>query len=141
VQVEVGYFEPLVAVGFQVEILLRHLISNAIKFHRPNVPPIIKINGKYTNQESIEGASEQTRFYQLTIQDNGIGFDSSFNEKIFRMFQRLYATEQFDGRGIGLAICKKVMENHHGVILANSHPDEGSTFTCLFPVYYSDGVK
>jgi signal transduction histidine kinase len=141
VQVEVGYIEPLVAVGFQVEILLRHLISNAIKFHRPNVPPVIKINGKYTNQASIEGAAEQSGFYQLTIQDNGIGFDSSFNEKIFRMFQRLYATEQFDGRGIGLAICKKVMENHHGVILANSHPDEGSTFTCLFPVYNSDGVK
>nr|WP_293838350.1 ATP-binding protein [uncultured Arsenicibacter sp.] len=107
---------------FQLQQLFQNLLSNALKFQPAGNRPVIRI----TDVSSESG---------LTIQviDNGIGFDSRFKDQIFKMFQRLNATNQFKGTGIGLAICKRVVENHGGTITVDSILDQGTTFTIFLP--------
>ena len=107
---------------FQLQQLFQNLLSNALKFQPAGNRPVIRI----TAVSSESG---------LTIQviDNGIGFDSRFKDQIFKMFQRLNATNQFKGTGIGLAICKRVVENHGGTITVDSILDQGTTFTIFLP--------
>lgn len=107
---------------FQLQQLFQNLLSNALKFQPAGNQPVIRI----TAVSSESG---------LTIQviDNGIGFDSRFKDQIFKMFQRLNATNQFKGTGIGLAICKRVVENHGGTITVDSILDQGTTFTIFLP--------
>lgn len=71
---------------------------------------------------------------QISIADNGIGFDNAYSDKIFKMFQRLDKAERFQGTGIGLAICKNIVDKHHGKITATGKPNKGATFTVLLPV-------
>ena len=107
---------------FQLQQLFQNLLSNALKFQPAGNRPVIRI----TDVSSESG---------LTIQviDNGIGFDSRFKDQIFKLFQRLNATNQFKGTGIGLAICKRVVENHGGTITVDSILDQGTTFTIFLP--------
>lgn len=74
-----------------------------------------------------------TNYWQITVQDNGIGFDSQYKEKIFTIFQRLHGRHEYKGTGIGLAICDRIAENHYGNIVAESQLGSGSVFTILFP--------
>jgi signal transduction histidine kinase len=74
------------------------------------------------------------RYLKIEVEDNGIGFEEKYASKIFQMFQRLHGRSEFPGTGMGLAICKKVVENHHGFIVVRSKPGEGAVFTCYFPV-------
>ncbi len=114
----------------QLVHLFRNLIDNAVKFQQPDVMPVIEITSEHvSNPDGLLPGG----YLKLSFADNGIGFDMQYAEKIFQVFQRLYSQSQYPGSGIGLAICKKIMENHGGNISAQSASGKGSVFTCWFP--------
>ncbi len=120
----------------QMRQLFQNLIGNALKYHKPNVPPIVKVSA-----QPIEGnlnlspeASTGERCWQIVVEDNGIGFEEEYEERIFAMFQRLHGRGEYEGTGVGLAICRKIIERHGGTITAKGVPEQGSTFTITFPV-------
>lgn len=123
------------AICSQMQQTFNNLISNAIKFRKAGIPPVIKIN---CDEVTIE-EKEQNRlpidqkYYKLTFQDNGIGFEQEYSGKIFQIFQRLHGKSEYPGSGIGLAIVKKIIDNHHGLIYAQSAPDKGATFIIYLP--------
>lgn len=123
-------------IPFYFQQLLTNIINNALKYSRQDVTPEInitvnRIDGKSTNEQGI--ISDQ-QYYCISVSDNGIGFDQQFATKIFELFQRLHGKSEYAGTGIGLAICKKIIEIHHGFITAQSTIGEGSTFNLYFPV-------
>ncbi|SFW86629.1 PAS domain-containing protein [Chitinophaga sancti] len=120
----------LSAIPFQMEQLFMNLLNNALKFSRKGVKPVIKVKMEDNVYTLVGGLP----YHKITIADNGIGFDPQFSERIFQVFQRLHVRNQFEGTGIGLAICKKIMDNHKGVIIAEGVPEAGAVFTLLFPV-------
>jgi len=110
--------------------LFQQLIDNAIKFQPANNYPAINIDCRKVEGESQAGDTEN--YYEISVSDNGIGFEQKDAELIFNMFTRLQK-EQYRGSGIGLTICKRIMDLHEGFIIAESNPGEGSTFKCYFP--------
>ena len=122
--------------GRQVHLLFRSVIDNALKFSKEDVPPVISIRFEQVDGTELKLPDPTSfRFYRITIADNGIGFENKFIEKMFMIFQRLHNKEsEYQGKGIGLAICQRVMANHGGYILAQGHPGVGATFRLFFPV-------
>ncbi|MFA9213197.1 MAG: ATP-binding protein [Candidatus Methylacidiphilales bacterium] len=119
-------------IPFQLRQLFLNLISNSIKFIRPEVTPVISISGETVTSERINFASQN--FYKIIVKDNGIGFDAVYEEKVFKIFQRLHSQTEFMGTGIGLSICKKIAELHGGYIDAHGVEGEGATFSVYLPV-------
>jgi two-component system CheB/CheR fusion protein len=120
------------AVPGQIRQLFQNLMANALKFNNSQ-NPIVKIQQRsVTPQEEQDFAINGDDFVVICVSDNGIGFEEKFKEKIFGLFQRLNPT-QYQGTGIGLAICKKIVDNHGGFIKAESRPGNGSTFMLLLP--------
>ncbi|KGO95001.1 PAS domain S-box protein [Flavobacterium subsaxonicum] len=119
------------AIPLQMSQLFGNLISNALKYSHPGVPPVINI----TCTKLIDGAvtNGPGDYYKIAFKDNGIGFDQKYADKIFNIFQRLHTKNEYSGTGIGLALCKKIMLNHHGDIQASSIENEGATFTIIIP--------
>lgn len=133
----------------QMRQLFQNLIGNAIKFTRPGENPRIHIgvqslSGRALSQEPLfqtyslmmpaeQKNLQQARFYLITVADQGIGFDPVYSEKIFEIFQRLHSGSAYSGTGIGLAICKRIAENHHGAISVRSEPSKGTTFYIVLP--------
>ena len=122
-------------VPFQFRQLIYNLLSNSIKYSKLDVPPIIKIMG-----EVIDGLESNDKlliagksYTKITITDNGIGFDKQFSEKIFEVFQRLHSKQEYVGTGIGLAIVKKIVQNHNGFISANGESGKGAVFQIIIP--------
>ena len=111
--------------GVQMRQLFQNLLSNALKFHRDDVTPIINI--------TVHLDESQNRC-TIVIKDNGIGFEEAYAERIFALFQRLHGRSQYEGTGIGLAICRKIVERHNGTITAEGVLDEGATFTIQLPI-------
>jgi PAS domain S-box-containing protein len=131
-------FHPLgeaTVISFQFRQLLHNLIGNAIKFAKKDVPPIVEITGGRIKGSDIEETViyPDKMYYHLQISDNGIGFNSEYKERIFEVFQRLNTDSEFAGTGIGLAIVKKIVENHKGIITASSEKDNGATFDIYIP--------
>jgi signal transduction histidine kinase/CHASE3 domain sensor protein len=121
-------------IPFQIEQLFINLISNSLKYSRENVAPQIKINSSLIVAKEEELLPKtKDKYYKISIEDNGIGFEQEYANKIFILFNRLHNRNQYDGTGIGLAICKKIVENHKGYIFAEGHPNEGSKFTIYLP--------
>jgi light-regulated signal transduction histidine kinase (bacteriophytochrome) len=126
----------LSVIPFQIRQLFINLISNGIKFTNADINPLIHISvatvpGKVIEHEkAIAGLS----YYCISFIDNGIGFEDEYKERIFDVFQRLHPAHRYPGTGIGLAICKKIMENHQGFLTATSEPGVGSVFNAYFPV-------
>jgi signal transduction histidine kinase len=120
---------------FQLEQLLGNLILNSIKYRTPNLPPVIEIIAEIVSREEIPlEFVKLSRFYhKISVSDNGIGFDNAYVNKIFEVFQRLHPNTEYTGTGIGLAICKKIVENHRGHIHAQSILGKGSIFTIYLP--------
>ena len=116
--IHVNNLPPLIS-GDKIKIkqLFQNLLSNAIKFSRTGIAPVIQIN-----------AIDKTDYWMFEIIDNGIGIDKEFHQKIFQIFQRLHTSEQFEGTGIGLALCKKIVEQHRGTIEIINQEGEGSRF-------------
>ncbi|MCT7952404.1 ATP-binding protein [Ancylothrix sp. C2] len=132
-KLEIGELPTLEADPTQMRQLLQNLIDNALKFTPPGGKPHIKIySHPYKNPDG--NFSEIEEYWQIFVQDNGIGFDEKYLEKIFIPFQRLHARSEYTGTGIGLAICRKIAERHNGTITAKSSPTEGSTFIITLPI-------
>jgi light-regulated signal transduction histidine kinase (bacteriophytochrome) len=122
----------IVGVRFQVYQVFLNLLSNALKFSRPDVSPKVQVRAdKVTMNDRSQTPRE---FYHIEVADNGIGFDAENASRIFEVFQRLHPRQAYAGTGIGLSIVKKVMENHEGMVTAESTPGKGSTFHLYFPV-------
>ncbi len=119
-----------------MEQLFGNLLSNALKFTPKDSRPVIKIDASLLAPEeyaSFEGLHTGMRYYKITIEDNGIGFESRYATQIFKIFKRLHSRMEYAGTGIGLAICKKIMQRHHGEITARSKEGEGAVFTLILP--------
>lgn len=133
VQVEVGPLPMVHAVGSQLEHLFSNLISNALKFVRPGVQPFLRIQAKPIDGRAYAELIAGRRYFEITVEDNGIGFDEKYLDHIFKVFQRLHGKNEFEGTGIGLAICKRVVVYHHGFITAHSQLNQGTTFVVVLP--------
>ncbi|WP_010523513.1 PAS domain-containing sensor histidine kinase [Aquimarina agarivorans] len=134
------YFEDLPMIrGYKTLLyqLFRNLIQNSIKYAKKNVHPVIKFSYSVIDEDEIlfENASKAKEFHEILVNDNGIGFDNSYSEKIFEPFERLHGKHEYSGTGIGLSICKSIMLNHKGWIMVDSEPGIGSTFKLYFPKY------
>ena len=136
--VELKNLPMVTAYENQLKILFNALIDNALKFSKSGVKPVITVSSDLvTGKElgEINANLKHKRFRRISIADNGIGFDNQFLSKMFKIFQRLHQPEsEYDGKGIGLAICQRIMANHEGYILAESTPGEGAAFHLYFPV-------
>jgi light-regulated signal transduction histidine kinase (bacteriophytochrome) len=123
-------------IPFQINQLFYNLLNNALKFSKAAVPARIHIRCSVLAEEEQRQFPSLTKqpYYKIEVSDNGIGFSQQYAEKIFVVFQRLHLKQQYSGNGIGLSLCKKIVQNHKGVVYAHSIPDEGSTFTVILPV-------
>lgn len=130
-----GTMPVIEAVTSEMKQLFCNILSNAIKFRKADSPVEINIKGgKLTKGEKQAlGLPSGTPFVRVDVQDNGIGFDPEYSEKIFQIFQRLNGKSEYPGSGIGLAICKKIVEKHSGLIFAKGQPDAGATITVILP--------
>ena len=118
------------AVPVQMHQLFLNLIGNSLKYSKPDVAPQIKITAENVTINEIEGRVKQNgAFWKIVISDNGIGFEQQYEHKIFELFQRLHGKTEYEGTGIGLALCKKIVQSHNGTITATGQPNVGSTFT------------
>lgn len=120
----------------QMSQLFGNLISNSLKYKRPNVAPVINITAELLPKEeaiTIQGFTEGIEYYRIEFSDNGIGFNQEYADKIFNIFQRLHGKSEYSGTGIGLSICKKIVQNHHGHIEAKATKGEGATFIVTLP--------
>ena len=115
---------PTVVIGdpHQLRQLFQNLIGNSLKYCRSEVKPLVRVYGEDNHNDC-----------RIFVEDNGIGFDEKYLEKIFQPFQRLHGKNEYSGTGIGLAICKKIAERHGGAITAKSTPGKGSTFIITLP--------
>lgn len=131
--IEVGEMCTLKLIPYQFRQLLQNLFTNSIKFANPTVAPHITISCRRVTA-SLPGYRKDTLFHQITVADNGIGFEQQYADKIFTLFQRLNDRKLYSGTGIGLAIVKKIVQNHHGYITASGSPNQGATFTIYLPL-------
>jgi PAS domain S-box-containing protein len=131
--IEVGELPIIKADPLQMRQLLQNLIGNALKFQRPEVLPVVKIYSNILSNSSdpVAVGNEQC---QIIVEDNGIGFDEKYLDRIFNVFQRLHGRSEYEGTGIGLAICRKIVERHQGSITASSKPGEGAKFIVSLPL-------
>jgi len=121
--IEIGELPIIKADPLQMRQLLQNLISNALKFYGDKQPLIVKIySKKFTNQQL------KSEYCQIIVEDNGIGFDEKYLDRIFNVFQRLHGRTEYEGTGMGLAICRKIVERHQGSITAKSEPGKGASF-------------
>ena len=124
------------AVPGLMQQLFYNLFSNAIKFRKPSEDLVINVRSEKMDPKDLANFTKyhnDKNFYKITVQDNGIGFDDKYAEDIFRVFKRLHSYHEFEGTGVGLSICKKIVEKHNGFIKAESKIDKGSTFTIGLP--------
>lgn len=130
-----GTFPALEAVTSEMTQLFSNILSNAIKFRKNDVVAEVNVVASKVNraEKNVLGLPLNNNFYKIEVQDNGIGFEPEYSERIFQIFQRLNGKSEYPGSGIGLAICKKIVEKHNGSIFATSQPDQGATFTIILP--------
>ena len=125
--VTLGELPVLEADPTQMRQLLQNLVANALKFHREGVPPVVSVRATL---------DPRLQRCELRVEDNGIGFEEKYTDRIFNVFQRLHSRGQYEGSGIGLAICRKIAERHGGTIGARSTPGEGATFHVSLPLQH-----
>ena len=137
--IETGNLPVVAGVRFQINQLFDNLISNSLKYHHPDRPPQIRISAELIagSESGLEFADGQKEYYKITVADNGTGFDSLYADKVFDLFQRLHDKVNYSGTGIGLALCRRIVQNHHGFIVACGEEGQGATFTVYFPVVAS----
>jgi signal transduction histidine kinase len=129
--------------SIQMRQLFQNMISNSLKFIKADAIPEITITSEIINGKEIEQLDESRlneKILKIHIRDNGIGFNPDYSSKIFTTFKRLNNNSLYKGTGIGLAICKKVIENHNGFITAESNLTEGALFTITLPVSHSKSI-
>src|SRR5690554_199781 len=135
-EIKIGELPEIKGLFFQMEQLFSNLISNSLKYRSLTEKPMIEIQSEKIPASGLplNNIKTHTYYYKITVTDNGIGFDNQHAQKIFEVFQRLHQRTEYTGTGIGLAICKKIVENHNGFIYATSKLGEGAQFVVLLPV-------
>jgi len=142
--IEAFELRPVLTVAFQFRQLIYNLISNSLKFSRVDIPLRVIIKSKIIKGREFNSSSNcrnheklipEKEYCHITVKDNGIGFEPQFSERIFEVFQRLHNKEIYLGTGIGLAIVKKIVENHNGIIMATSQVNKGATFDIYIPAH------
>lgn len=135
-EISVSHLPDAPVFSSQMTQLFQNLLANSLKFARPSEPPRITISHTFKNPSQLNGYAvrKASRYLQINVADNGIGFQNESAEKIFGLFSRLHSKTQYEGTGLGLAICRKVAENHGGVIFAHSTPNTGAVFTLVLPI-------
>jgi two-component system, LuxR family, sensor kinase FixL len=133
-RVEVATLPVIDADPTQMRQLLQNLIGNALKFSRKDVLPVVKVSARPLEVAASKSAGPQQETIQLLVEDNGIGFDEKYLDRIFTVFQRLHGRGEYEGTGVGLAICRKIAVRHGGDITAKSQPGTGATFIVTLPV-------
>lgn len=123
-----------------IKLLFKHLLTNSLKFSNDNVEPVIRITALLEAPDNINSKIKSNKFWRISIEDNGIGFEQQYANKIFSLFKRLEVNFENDGTGVGLSICKKIAELHQGYICAKSIPDKGTVFTISLPAGCSADV-
>jgi light-regulated signal transduction histidine kinase (bacteriophytochrome) len=139
-RIHTAHLPTIEAEPTQMNQLLRNLISNSLKFHRQGIPPVIHITSEHLPEpppELAKVAVAGTAYCRLRVTDNGIGFEQKYADRIFTMFQRLHPRTKYEGTGVGLALCRKIVERHQGTITVTSSVDRGSTFIVTLPVRQS----
>lgn len=126
---------PLISgVPFQLQQLFSNLIDNAVKYKHPEKEVVVNIDAMIVNGTELKDLPDAGKYYlKISVQDNGMGFEPEYSQKIFEIFQRLIPSATVKGSGIGLAICKRIMQNHNGHIEASASPGKGATFHLYFP--------
>ena len=123
--------------AWQIRQLFQNLISNALKFRRPDASPNILITAREVPSDELSRILKDhrldTTYYEISVADNGIGFDEKYLDRIFDIFQRLHGRNEYSGTGIGLAICRKIVESHHGALSARAALGQGATFSVILP--------
>ena len=120
----------------QLRQLFQNLISNGLKFHAPGQSPLVTV---YSHLLDNRGNPAGAEICELVVEDDGIGFDQKYEHKMFNLFQRLHSRGAYEGKGIGLAMCRKIVERHRGSIKALSHPGQGAKFVVTLPVAHPNG--
>jgi two-component system, LuxR family, sensor kinase FixL len=142
-RVEIGELPTIEADALQMRQLLLNLIGNALKFHAPGTAPVVRLQSRLATPGAATEATglpqppgepdTEIQFHELTVADNGIGFDEKYLDRIFAVFQRLHGRQEYEGTGIGLAVCRRIVDRHGGTITARSKPGEGATFIFTLP--------
>lgn len=138
--VQIGFLPIIEADPLQMRQLLQNLISNALKFHRSGVPPLIQISARAVVRSGPGGLPDND-WFEIAVQDNGIGFEEKYLDRIFEVFQRLHGRTEYEGSGVGLAICRRIAERHGGGITAESRPSNGATFKVTLPARQKQAEK
>ncbi len=133
-RVEIGSLPTVEADALQMRQLFQNLIGNALKFHRIQEPPFVQVTSCIINAERKKSVGNDGELCRITVVDNGIGFEEKHGDLIFGVFQRLHGRSEYEGTGIGLAICKKIAARHAGSISAKSSPGNGATFIVTLPL-------
>ncbi|MES2690702.1 MAG: ATP-binding protein, partial [Bacteroidota bacterium] len=125
------------AIPFQVRQLVYNLVSNSLKFSDPMRAAVISIKSRMVKGSELAHGSlvPDQEYYHISIADNGIGFDQVYSEKIFELFQRLHPQDKYKGTGIGLAIVKRIVENHKGIVTVSSAINQGTTFNVYLSAF------
>ena len=134
----------LEAIPLQMSQLFGNLLSNALKYSKAGVVPTIEVSAELLTKEEVAKFSMLDRkksYYNIRFKDNGIGIKEEQIERIFNIFQRLHSKSEYAGTGIGLSICKKIVQNHHGHIMATSGKDDGTTFNVLLPRHFRKKLR
>ena len=134
--IEIFPLPTLPVVPLQFNQLFSNLIINAIKYRKAGTKPVIKISATIVTVAEIpeEGLLKDDRYWKIEVRDNGIGFDQIYAGRIFELFQRLHGKSEYEGTGIGLAVCKKIVQNHNGFINATGQMDTGAVFNIYLPL-------
>ncbi|HWB58617.1 MAG TPA: CHASE3 domain-containing protein [Chthoniobacteraceae bacterium] len=135
-EVEIGFLPEIEADPVQMRQLFQNLLSNALKFHRKNQKPSVSVSGKIVEMKDYQlpGVVPGGNACRIMVKDNGIGFSKDYSDKIFALFQRLHSWAEYEGTGIGLAVCRKITDRHGGNIVAKSSEGDGATFIVTLPV-------
>ena len=123
----------------QMRQLLQNLLGNALKFHRKDEAPVVRISAEVVDE--VDASAQPGGMCRISVSDNGIGFDEKYLDRVFTIFQRLHGRGDYEGTGIGLAICRKIAERHGGTITAKSTPGLGATFIVTLPLLQKNEVK
>jgi light-regulated signal transduction histidine kinase (bacteriophytochrome) len=134
-RVEISNLPTVCSDPIQMRQLLQNLIGNALKFHRSDAVPLVRVSAQIiTGVDAANSRAEPDGFCHISVEDNGIGFDEKYLDRVFTIFQRLHGRGEYEGTGIGLAICRKIVERHGGSITARSKPGQGATFIVTLPL-------
>lgn len=138
-QVTIGDLPLVHAEPVQMRQLLQNLIGNALKFRREGVAPVVQVYAE--SLSGVESGGHGRAACRLVVEDNGIGFDEKYHDRIFGLFQRLHGRSEYTGTGIGLALCRKIVDRHRGTIVAHSSPGQGTRFEVTLPLASDGGAE